>query len=52
MKRIAIIAAILVSALSLGATPALSAETGKRIDPAYEACLLDLPVCLAENDAH
>jgi hypothetical protein len=52
MTRIAIIAAILISALSLSAAPALSAETHNRIDPAFEACLQDLPICLAQNGAH
>lgn len=52
MTRIAIIAAILISALSLSATPALSGETNNAIDPAYEACLQDLPICLAQNDAY
>ena len=45
-------AAVLMSALGLSATPALSADTNNRIDPAYEACLQDLPVCLAQNGDH
>ena len=52
MTRIAIIAAVLISAVSLSATPALSAETNNQIDPAFEACLQDLPICLAQNGAH
>ena len=52
MTRFAIIAAFLVSIVSLSSAPALSAETNSRIDPAFEACLQDLPICLAQNSSH